>query len=319
MQKDITEKELVQCNDVFADIYNEGIFGGKKILREEDLLPLPTDSITRNMDGTVRQGFRDVRKADRRSGTYRLIWNLENQSGTDNTMPERVMGYEYASYEEQIKALMAENRKAGKPAFTKRIHEDQKLVPVITAVLNWDENEWSGPRHLHEMLKFPAGLEEELRPMAADYSFHLIEVGSLTEEVRNRFQSDFRVLAEYAATRKESEKWEAFLREYPKKLDHPEELFDALKAVAGDERYEQIAEQLTKEEKEEGVRMCVVAEKLERIGIEKGMEKGIEKGIEMGRMEERANTEREKHRAMIAEQEVLELRRELERLKNSRS
>ena len=61
--------------------------------------------------------------------------------------------------------------------------------------------------------------------------------------------------------------------------------------------------------------MCVVAEKLERIGIEKG----IEKGMEMGRMEERANTEREKHRAMIAEQEVLELRRELERLKNSRS
>ena len=151
------------------------------------------------------------------------------------------MGYEYASYEEQIKALMAENRKAGNPAVTKRIHDDQKLVPVITAVLNWDEKEWSGPRHLHEMLKFP------------------------------------------------------------------EELFDALKAVAGDERYEQIAEQLTKEEKEEGVRMCVVAEKLERIGIEKG------------RMEERANTEREKHRAMIAEQEVLELRRELERLKNSRS
>lgn len=57
--------------------------------------------------------------------------------------------------------------------------------------------------------------------------------------------------------------------------------------------------------------MCVVVEKLERIGIEKGME--------MGRMEEQANTEREKHRAMIAEQEVLELRRELERLKNSRS
>ncbi|MCI7263583.1 MAG: Rpn family recombination-promoting nuclease/putative transposase, partial [Clostridiaceae bacterium] len=259
MQKDITEKELVQCNDVFADIYNEGIFGGKKILREEDLLPLPTESLTRTMDGTLRQGIRDVRKADRRSGTYRLIWNLENQSGTDNTMPERVMGYEYASYEEQIKALMAENRKAGNPAVTKRIHDDQKRVPVITAVLNWGEREWSGPRHLHEMLKFPEGLEEELRPMAADYSFHLIEMGSLPEEVRNRFQSDFRVLAEYAATRKEPEKWEAFLREYPKKLDHPEELFDALKAVAGDERYEQIAEQLTKEEKEEGIRMCVVA------------------------------------------------------------
>ena len=104
-----------------------------------------------------------------RNGTvFYHFWNLENQSGTDNTMPERVMGYEYASYEEQIKALMAENRKAGKPAVTKRIHDDQKLVPVITAVLNWDEKEWSGPRHLHEMLKFPEELFDALKAVAGD-------------------------------------------------------------------------------------------------------------------------------------------------------
>lgn len=36
-------------------------------------------------------------------------------------------------------------------------------------------------------------------------------------------------------------------------------------------RYEQAYEEITEEEKEEGVKMCVVAEKLEQIGIQKGI------------------------------------------------
>ena len=100
MQKDTTQKELEAYNDVFADICNVAVFGGKEVLKETDLVPLPTESYTRNADGTTRQGFRDVRKADRRNGRYHLIIGLENQTGVDYTLPERVMGYEYASYEE---------------------------------------------------------------------------------------------------------------------------------------------------------------------------------------------------------------------------
>ena len=58
---------------------------------------------------------------------------------------------------------------------------------------------------------------------------------------------------------------------------------DALKAVSGDARYGQIINQLTKKEKEEGVKMCVVAEKLEKIGIEKGMQEGRRRGMQEGR------------------------------------
>ena len=64
---------------------------------------------------------------------------------------------------------------------------------------------------------------------------------------------------------------------------HPEEVLDALKAVSGDARYGQIMKQLTKKEKEEGVKMCVVAEKLEKIGIEKGMQEGRRQGMQEGR------------------------------------
>lgn len=105
MQKDITEKRLEECNDVFADINNGLVFEGKHILNPDQLVPLPTEAFTRNDDGSIRQGNRDICKADQKNGRYRLICCAENQTGVDNTMPQRLMGYDYASYEEQIKAI----------------------------------------------------------------------------------------------------------------------------------------------------------------------------------------------------------------------
>ena len=285
MQKDTTQKELEAYNDVFADICNVAVFGGKEVLKEEDLVPLPTESYTRNTDGTTRQGFRDVRKADRRNGRYHLIIGLENQTGVDYTMPERVMGYEYASYEEQIKVLMAKNRTEKKPAVTKRLHEEQRLAPVVTTVIYWGEKEWTGPRCLHDMLEFPPEMEKEIRPFVADYPIHLLEMAALPEEVRSSFQSDFRILAEYAASRENAEKWERFMETYQKAIVHPEELLDTLSALSGDSRYTEVKEKVIEKEcgEEKGeVRMCEVAEKLEQRGIQKGIQQGIQQGIQEG-------------------------------------
>ena len=84
---------------------------------------------------------------------------------------------------------------------------------------------------------------------------------------------------------------------------HPEEVLDALKAVSGDARYGQIMKQLTKKEKEEGVRMCVVAEKLEKIGIEKGIQEGRRQGIHQNMLQVICNMLRKNR----SEAEILEL------------
>lgn len=99
MKKDITKKRLEDYDDVFADIFNTLLFDGENVLSEKHLVPLPTESFSRKYDGALRQGNRDVRKADRRNGSYRLICGGENQEGIDNTMPQRIMGYDFASYE----------------------------------------------------------------------------------------------------------------------------------------------------------------------------------------------------------------------------
>ena len=60
-------------------------------------------------------------------------------------------------------------------------------------------------------------------------------------------------------------------------LRHPFEVLKLLRVMTGDERYQAIFQ------KERGVHsMCDVAERLEKMGMEKGIEKGIEKGMEQG-------------------------------------
>ncbi len=99
-----------------------------------------------------------------------------------NTMPVRVMGYDYADYEEQIKRIEYENEKEGYPAGAKRIHKNQKLYPVATGVLYYGTTEWKTPKTLYDMLEFPEGMEEELKELVANYPIHVVQVARLTEE-----------------------------------------------------------------------------------------------------------------------------------------
>ena len=80
MKKDIAHKLLEEYPDVFADIINVTLFGGREILSPENLTQIPTESFTRNVDGSLRQGNRDVLMADIHGGRYRLIYGEENQT-----------------------------------------------------------------------------------------------------------------------------------------------------------------------------------------------------------------------------------------------
>lgn len=102
------------------------------------------DIAEKRLDGTLRQGNRDILMEDKRNGRYRLICGEENQSDRDNTMPERVMGYDYAAYEKQIRELIKQNDEAGTSAYAKQIHDDQRLAPVITSVLYWGKEDMIG-------------------------------------------------------------------------------------------------------------------------------------------------------------------------------
>ncbi len=276
MDRDIAEKRLENCNDVFADIFDNLVFDGEHVLDEEQLASLPTESFSRKISGGVRQGNRDIRKMNGKNGAYRLICGLENQSGRDNTMPQRIMGYDFAAYEEQIKELIEENRKAGNPAYGKRIHDHQKLIPVVTAVLYYGTEGWEHPMCLHDMLEFPEDMKDSVKARVANYPMNLIYVAQLPKETRNRLKSDFRLIAEFCACKGKREKIGELMEENQQKILHPEEFFDTLSAVTGDKRYREVYVYMKEREKlEEGLKMCEFMDYMENKGMEKGMEKGI--------------------------------------------
>ena len=110
----------------------------------------------------------------------------------------------------------------------------------------------------------------------------------IPKEIREKLTSDFRMIAEYAARRQDPDLLEDLLEDKVHTIKHPEEFLEMLSEVANDKRYKNAKEKLLKNE-EENVTMCVIAEKLENRGIQKGIERGqvllIKNLIEDGRLE----------------------------------
>ena len=274
MSKDISQKRLEEYNDLFVDIFNNIIFGGKQVLEEEGLSKVPTESYIRGSDGKMHENRRDIHKSYKGKNVYRLVCGIENQSQTDNTMPERVMGYEYAAYESQIQEIIEQNKKQKKPAFAKRIHGRQKLVPVITGVLYFGNKKWDGPMCLHDMLQFPDEEEDIIKPMVANYHMNLIQVSRLSAEVRGRMTSDFRLIADYLACRRSAKKLVKFMKDNKYVIKHPEAFLDLMSEISGDNKYKIIKENILEEERE-GMTMCVIADKLVNQGIQQGIQQGV--------------------------------------------
>ena len=59
-QKDYTQRDFLEYNDVFADILNTLIFDGKKIVSEKELISLIRTSSYQGRDNAPRIQERDV-------------------------------------------------------------------------------------------------------------------------------------------------------------------------------------------------------------------------------------------------------------------
>lgn len=143
------------------------------------------------------------------------------------------------------------------------------LVPVVTLILYFGKEHWNQPKTLKELLKVP----EELSEYVNDCKIHVFEISWLTDEQINLFQSDFKVVANFFASRR---KYKDYIPDDPTEITHVDSVLKLLSVMTGDHRYETI---LSDTKKEGGMSMCEVAERLENRGMEKGLEKGREEVI----------------------------------------
>lgn len=254
--KDVTEKILEAYNDVFADIVNVLLFDGDEVLKPEELVDQAPRAAYK-ADGKVREIERDVAKRWRKQNIRIACIGLENQTAVDADMPLRVIGYDGAEY----RAELNEAKKA--------------RYPVVTLVLYFGfQKHWDKPLNLRDCLEIP----ERFKPYVSDYKINLFEIAFLTDEQVERFQSDFRIVADYFVQMRKN-------RDYcpePRDMEHVRETLQLLSAVTQDDRYEAAYNDARKGAPRN---MCEVLDRIENRGKDAGRREGELAGRREGRRE----------------------------------
>lgn len=247
-EKDMLEKKLEDRNDVFADIWNTLLFR-KKVLQESKLRSGPTESIYKSDAGKLQEQRRDTFKIYQDKASFIIAaLGIENQSAYDRTMPVRVLGYDSSGYKAQIE------------------QKREKLYPVITIVLNFSNQKWSGVRSLRELM---GTIPKELEPYFQDYRIHVFDIAFLSDDVIDSFYSDFGVVARFFKNRRLGKTALADDTE----LDYPAEIAELLAVFTGDTSYMDIMPAVkAAKQRGECVTMCWVAQEL----IDKGEKQGEE-------------------------------------------
>ena len=254
-QKDITEKVLEDYNDVFADIINGLLFDGVQEIKPEALENTTVHAQYKAEDGKVHELERDIAKYWKEEKVELAICGIENQSTVEKNMPFRIIGYDGSAYRNQLQ------------------QERRRMLPVVTIVLYFGtDRHWNSRKKIKELMEVPQCLDSYVN----DYQMHVFEVAWLTEEQISHFRSDFKVVANFFVQKRKNRD---YIPDDPTEIRHVDEVLKLLQVMTGDKRYEEIFR------KKKGVRsMCDVAERLEKMGIEKGIEIGRSEGEIKGKI-----------------------------------
>ena len=155
------------------------------------------------------------------------------------------------------------------------------MIPVITLVLYFGtESRWKHPRHLKKLFHIPEGMEN----LVSDYKINVFEIAWLEDDIIEKFQSDFRIVANYF---KKKRTIPGYIPYDSTEIKHVDALLKLFAALTGDDRYTMVLQEMS-ENKLEVHSMCDTLDRVEEIGIKKGIKKGVKQGIEQGTRQEEA-------------------------------
>ena len=266
--KDISQKNLEQYTDVFSDIVNVLLYGGREVVKGENLHPAPTETFYQ-MNGKWHQQFQDTGMYEYRNGNISVQYIIENQTEEDRQMILRQAGYEGAVYRGQ--------------------YERQEPFGVIMLVLNWGERVWGSVTDLHKFLS-NKDYPDELKQYMDNHVLHIFNMHHLPLEIRKRFRSDMRIVVEYLA---EQEHYKPTTQE----IKHLDAFLFMMQALTGDNRFEEILENMEDREKG-GITMCELIDRYWNAGVKEGLVQGVSQlllchGTIPGQLQERIDSEKD--------------------------
>lgn len=239
-EKDITEKLLMDYNDVFADIVNVLLFDGEERIKDTDLETTSIRSQYKADTGEMHEQERDVAKLLKKEKVIISLIGIENQTKPDKYEPIRVLSYDGQSYRTQLLDKKAKS-----------------IYPVITLVLYFGTDPWSYSHNLKDIVKAP----EWLKPYISDYEIkNLFEISYLTPEKVKLFKSDFRMIADYFVQLRMNEEYTP-TREI---IEHVDAYMKMMTVLTGNRKFEE--EIPAVENKTGGTTMIDVFDQMEKKG-----------------------------------------------------
>ena len=249
--------------------------------------------------------MRDV-KMQLRSGTVLQVLAVENQSYINYGMPVRIMRYDAAEYNRQMKerrqrvsALWKQVESSGQydslaipvtyAEYMSGILKTDRLHPVYTICLYSGTETWDGSRTLSDMMEFRAETDP-LREYFADYPANLFCVNE--QEEFESFHTELRELLRAMNYRKDKRKFLSL--EKDERYAHlSKETWEAIAIMTGRSFFEENREtyKSQNENQREEYDMCQalreIREDFFNEGKAEGREEGHQAGIKEGREEER--------------------------------
>ena len=259
-EKDHTQKMLIGCRDVFAELINVLVYSGEKVVNEADLLAGPTESLYIGTDKQTHQQFRDCSMYELHNGEIHALYNLENQSIIDAHMPLRCAGYDGAAYRSQYQ------------------HLERGVYTVITLVLNWSREPWNTSRSLIGLFRYKP--HPAVKAYINDTSLHVFDMCFLKKELRELFQDDLRIILDYLCDR------ESLLKRN-QTMKHPEEVIWMLHALTGDDQYLNSIPLFTSPAKKGESTVCDLINSYYTKGVTEGHNTGLIEGRNSGLIEGR--------------------------------
>ncbi len=286
--KDTVTKEYMQDSATFADAFNFLLYGGRQVIRPEQLRPLDTTAIALPYGSGEQpepiQKFRDVLKmvtAMEDGKMAYLVLGIENQSQIHYAMPVRNMLYDAIQYMSQVEDTMKAHRESRENPETSGEYlsgfwRSDTLLPVITLTLYFGAEEWTAPRDLHGMMK----VDEEILPFVDNYRLHLIAPSEISDEDFGKFHTELRLALKYVKYSRNKTRLNEIVHEDSGYRSISKKTADMVNIVTGSK--------LKYGEREEKVDMCLAIEEMRNDAIAEGRAKGMVEGKAEGIAEGRA-------------------------------
>jgi hypothetical protein len=220
-QKDISEKLLLDYNDIFSDIVNTLLLDGKETVDENSLVPAIKRSQFKADTGMLHEVERDTAKVWKKGNLELVLIGIENQTEPEKYFPLRAIAYDGVSYRSQLISINEAKKKKSKPI---------KPYPVLTVVLYFGDDHWDYKKNLKGVLDIPKEFDKYIN----DYKINVIEVAWLPDEVISKFKSDFRYVADYFAKKRIDPD---YLPQGPFTIRHVDAFLKFLATMSGDETF----------------------------------------------------------------------------------